>query len=560
MDNIQNKEIADLLFPNVSSDIAAIASAYPPRALSADAKVTRYAPSPTGFLHIGSLFSALVSERVARASGGVFYLRIEDTDKKREVENGAAEQTETLIRFGVQIDEGVLNGTAVGEYGPYVQSERKDIYLSYVKHLLEQGKAYPCFCTSEELEATRAKQEGLKIRPGYYGEWAVHRDDSIGDVRKNLAEGKSFVVRLRSNGNWDNKFKFTDEIKGAVTVTENDQDIVILKSEGLPTYHFAHVVDDHLMGTTHVLRGDEWLSSLPVHLQMFRMLDWPAPKYGHMSPIMKNDAGTKRKLSKRKDPEAAIRYYLTEGYPNDAVIEYLLNIANSDFEDWRKANPDAPHADFVLKLNRLSKSGALFDLNKLIDISKNVISRMSAWQVYDLTLEWARENDSDFAGRLESQKEYFIQIFNIERDGAKPRKDFSKWSEVKESVSYFFDDQFDVASLKDTQAFPAHLERHLVAEVLRAYADRLQGAAFPATRDEWFEDLKKFAIERGFADDMRAYKAEPEKFKGSVADIAMMLRVSLTGRTQTPDLFEMISVMTVERVVRRLRSVADILA
>jgi glutamyl-tRNA synthetase len=439
-----------------------------------------------------------------------------------------------------------------------VQSERKNIYLAHVKHLLEQGKAYPCFCTSEELEASRTKQESLKIRPGYYGEWAVHRSDGIEDIRKNLAEGKSFVVRLRSEGNWDNKFRFTDEIKGTVAVTENDQDIVILKSEGLPTYHFAHVVDDHLMGTTHVLRGDEWLSSLPVHLQMFRMLGWPAPKYGHMSPIMKNDAGAKRKLSKRKDPEAAIKYYLTEGYPNDAVMEYLLNIANSDFEDWRKANPDAPHANFVLKLNKLSKSGALFDLNKLIDISKNVISRMTAQQVYDMTLAWATAYDADFARRLADQKDYFVQIFNIERGGAKPRKDFSKWSEVKESVSYFFDDQFDASSLKSSDALPAHIERSYVAEVLRAYADRLANGAFPASRDEWFDDLKRFAVERGFADDMRAYKADPSAFRGSVADIAMMLRVALTGRTQTPDLFEMISVMTVDRVAGRLKAVADL--
>lgn len=543
---MSNTEIANILFPQVQKSLDFYNNAYPARTLDKDAVVSRFGPSPTGFLHIGGLFSALISERFAHANNGTFFLRIEDTDKKREVENGVKELVDALTRFGIKIDEGINDK---GEYGPYVQSERKEIYLTIAKFLVEQGLAYPCFCTSEELEATRTKQEELKIRPGYYGEWAVHRNITLDEIKQNIEKQIPFVLRLKSPGSDSNKYNFNDEVKGKVSVTENDQDIVLIKSDGLPTYHFAHVVDDHFMGTTHVIRGDEWLSSLPIHLQLFRMLGWTAPKYGHISPILKSENGNKRKLSKRKDPEAAVEYYLQEGYPNEAVIEYLLNIANSDFEDWRKENPDVSNEDFHIKLTKLSKSGALFDINKLNNISKDVISRMSAEEVYKLTLTWANTYDTDFATRMIDQKEYFINLFSIERNGVKPRKDFGKWSDVKESVEFFFDDLFITPNLAN---YAEGTNPAVAIEVILRYANRFTDNPLPTTKEDWFADLKAFASECGFTADMKEYKANPEKFKGAVGDVAMMLRVAVTGRMQTPDLFEMINVMGLERFNKRL--------
>lgn len=543
---MSNTEIANILFPQVQKSLDFYNNAYPARTLDKDAVVSRFGPSPTGFLHIGGLFSALISERFAHANNGTFFLRIEDTDKKREVENGVKELVDALTRFGIKIDEGINDK---GEYGPYVQSERKEIYLTIAKFLVEQGLAYPCFCTSEELEATRTKQEELKIRPGYYGEWAVHRNITLDEIKQNIEKQIPFVLRLKSPGSDSNKYNFNDEVKGKVSVTENDQDIVLIKSDGLPTYHFAHVVDDHFMGTTHVIRGDEWLSSLPIHLQLFRMLGWTAPKYGHISPILKSENGNKRKLSKRKDPEAAVEYYLQEGYPNEAVIEYLLNIANSDFEDWRKENPDVSNEDFHIKLTKLSKSGALFDINKLNNISKDVISRMSAEEVYKLTLTWANTYDTDFATRMIDQKEYFINLFSIERNGVKPRKDFGKWSDVKESVEFFFDDLFITPNLAN---YAEGTNPAVAIEVILRYANRFTDNPLPTTKEDWFADLKAFASECGFTADVKEYKANPEKFKGAVGDVAMMLRVAVTGRMQTPDLFEMINVMGLERFNKRL--------
>jgi glutamyl-tRNA synthetase len=548
-----NTDIADILLPHTSKNVENFASIYPDRNLGIDAQITRFGPSPTGFLHIGGLFAALISERLAHSSGGIFFLRVEDTDKKREVENSVSELTDTLIRFGLKIDEGISNSSHPGAYGPYLQSERKDIYLTYIKYLLITGNAYPCFCTPEELEAIRNEQENLKIRPGYYGKWAVHRDITPEEIEKNLSEGKSFVIRLKSNpSSIGGTHKFTDEIKGEVSVTENDQDIVLLKSDGLPTYHLAHPVDDHLMGTTLVIRGDEWLSSLSIHLQLFKMFGWKVPKYGHISPILKSENGNKRKLSKRKDPEAAVEYYLNEGYPNEAVIEYLLNIANSDFENWRKENPLVPNYNFKIKLSKFSKSGALFDINKLNNISKEIISRMPAEQVYDLILSWAQQYDKEFAIKISNEKEYFIKILSIEKTGTKPRKDFSKWSEVKDSTFYFFDDLFEKHTLDDNVL---KIKDTAGENIRLGYADRFLNKAFPVNKEEWFDDLKLFAAEMGYATDMRDYKDSPEKYKGSVGDIAMILRVVLTSKTQTPDLFEMIQVIGKERVIQRLRKI-----
>lgn len=553
--NETNKQIVDILFPEVTGTISTYLEKYPKRELPEGALVTRFGPSPTGFLHIGGLFAAMTSERMAHQSGGVFFLRIEDTDKKREVEDGVSAITTALARFGLKIDEGVqADGSEVGAYGPYKQSERKSIYLVFVKHLLELGFAYPCFCTSEELEATRATQEEQKIRPGYYGKWAVHRDITLAEIKSNLAAGKSFVIRLKSNGSELNKIPFTDLIKGDVSVTENDQDVVLLKSDQLPTYHFAHVVDDYLMKTTHVLRGDEWLSSLPIHLQIFDLLGFKAPHYGHISPIMKSENGARRKLSKRKDPESAVEYYLSEGYPNDSVFEYLLNIANSDFEDWRKANPNLPNTDFNIKLTKFSKSGALFDILKLSDISKGVIAKMSATEVFDLTLAWAQTYDESLAKLLNDNQDYCLKIFGIERNLEKPRKDFSKWSEVKEGIFYFFDEMFSTYTAQNKLDFGENLSNVVVKEVLQKYT-AFHDHTLP--KEVWFEKLKDFAETVGFARDAKAFKLDEAAFKGHVGDIAMILRVALTSKTRTPDLYEVMQTLGQDRVLGRLEAAAS---
>ncbi len=546
-----NEAIADMLFPDVTNPVDFFYKKYPPRNVAAGAKVTRFAPSPTGSVHIGSLFTALVSQRLAHHDpSGVFFLRLEDTDKKREVEGGVAGIIEALSRFSIPIDEGVISEQEeIGAYGPYKQSDRKDIYAAFIKHLISLGHAYPCFCTPEELEAARKSQEAQKIKPGYYGEWAKHRTCSKQEIGEQFKAGKPFVVRLRAHGSDQNKFLYKDLIKGNVTVSENDQDVVLLKSDGLPTYHFAHVVDDYLMHTTHVLRGDEWLSSLPIHLALFEVFGWQAPLYGHISPILKLDGDIKRKLSKRKDPEAAVSYYAEKGFPVAGVMEYLLNIANSDFEDWRKAHPSLPNTAFEIKLEKFNKSGALFDLAKLSDISKEVIARMSADEVYSKIFEWANTYDTAFAKRMSDQKDYFLKILSIERSAENPRKDISMWSEVKENIFYFFDDMFKEFVKNTGLVFPETftVSKEDVKNIISAYVQEILLATKTddqkQTRDEWFGALKNFGERKGFAKDIKEYKKNPAGFKGHIGDVAMILRVALTAKTRTPDLFEIMSVM-----------------
>ena len=435
------KDLAELIFPDVK-DISYYEEKYPERNLPEGAVVTRFAPSPTGFVHIGGLYQALVARTVAKKTGGVFFLRVEDTDQKREVENGVTGIVNSLKDFDMAPDEGMISDTEeIGNYGPYKQSLRKEIYQAYAKYLIAQGKAYPCFCTQEELDEIRQKQESAKIRPGYYGVWAKCRNLTVEESAEKIKNGEPYIIRFKSPGREDRKIKHKDVIKGNVDFPENDLDIVIIKADGLPTYHFAHAVDDHLMHTTHVIRSDEWLSSVPLHLQLFHELGFKAPKYAHISPIMKNDNGGKRKLSKRKDPEAAVEYYKKEGIPSEAVKEYLLNIANSTFENWRKANPDKSIDEFDFQLNKMSVSGALFDMIKLLDIGKTVISKMTAEEVYNYSLIWAKEYDEELAKMLED-KEYALKVFGIERGNKKPRKDISKWSDVKENISYMYDEEF----------------------------------------------------------------------------------------------------------------------
>lgn len=548
------KDLADLIFPN-AKEISYYEEKYPERDLPEGAVVTRFAPSPTGFVHIGGLYQALVARTIAEKTGGVFFLRVEDTDQKREVENGVTGIVNSLKDFDMAPDEGMIGDTEeIGNYGPYKQSMRKEIYEAYAKYLIEQGKAYPCFATPEELEEMRAKQEAAKIRPGYYGVWAKYRNLSVDEAIEKIKNGEKYIIRFKSPGREDRKIKHKDIIKGNVDFPENDQDIVIIKADGLPTYHFAHAVDDHLMRTTHVIRSDEWLSSVPLHLQLFQELGFKTPKYAHISPIMKNDNGNKRKLSKRKDPEAAVSYYKEEGVPAEAVKEYLLNIANSSFENWRKANPEKKMEEFDFQLNKMSVSGALFDMIKLLDIGKTIISKMTAEEVYEKALEWAKVYDKELEGML-NDKEYSLKILGIERGNAKPRKDIAKWSEIKNAIVYMYDNKFLNSDIEYDYAKIA--DKAEIQKILTTYMEKY----FDIDDDKqvWFDKMKDLAEEMGYAREVKAYKQEPEKWPGHVGDISTVIRVSLTGRQNTPDMYEIMQVLGKESVTTRLEKAIQIL-
>ena len=540
------KELANLIFPEVK-EITYYEEKYPRRQLKEGAIVTRFAPSPTGFVHIGGLYQSLIARKLANQTEGVFFLRIEDTDQKREVENGITGIVNALNDFAIVPDEGMISQTEEkGNYGPYKQSLRKEIYQSYAKHLIEEGKAYPCFCSPDEIEKIREKQEAAKIRPGYYGVWAKCRNHTVEEMAEKIKNGESYIIRFKSPGREDKKIKHHDVIKGNVDFPENDQDIVIIKADGLPTYHFAHVVDDHLMGTTHVIRGDEWLSSIPLHLQLFHEMGFKAPKYAHIAPIMKNDNGNKRKLSKRKDAEAAVSYYEEEGVPEDAVKEYLLNITNSNFENWRRANPEKKMEEFELQFNKMSVSGALFDMIKLLDVGKTVISRMTAEEVYQKTLEWAKRHDEELVKMLQD-KEYALQVLGIERGNKKPRKDIAKWSEVKENIDYMYDEEF----YKKAKEYPYQVikEKEEIEKILNLYIEKY----YDETDDKqtWFDKIKELAGEMGYAKEVKEFKANPDKYKAHVGDVSTVLRIALTARTNTPDMYEIMKILGKERISKR---------
>lgn len=542
------KDLANLIFPD-AKEISYYEEKYPERDLPEGAIVTRYAPSPTGFMHIGGLYQALIAIKVAKQTNGVFFLRVEDTDQKREVENGVKEIVTSLKDFGLEADEGMISDKeGKGNYGPYKQSQRKEIYQAYAKYLIEQGKAYPCFCTPEDVEEIRAKQEAAKIRPGYYGVWAKCRTVTVEDAIKRIQNGENYIIRFKSPGREDRKIQHHDVIKGKVDFPENDQDIVIIKADGLPTYHFAHAVDDHLMHTTHVIRGDEWLSSVPLHLQLFHELGFKAPKYAHIAPIMKNDNGNKRKLSKRKDAEAAVSYYAEEGIPAEAVKEYLMNIANSTFENWRRANPDKSMDEFQLQLNKMSVSGALFDMVKLLDVSKTVISKMSAEEVYENALNWSSKYDQELAEILKD-KEYALKVFGIERGNKKPRKDISKWSDVKENVEYMYNELFD----KNEEEYPFQVinDKESIEKILKLYVEKYYDEN--DDKQTWFDKIKELAGEMGYAKEVKEFKANPGMYTAHVGDVSTVLRVALTKRTNTPDLYEIMQVLGKEEIERRLR-------
>ena len=540
------KDLANAIFPE-AKEITYYEEKYPKRNLKERAIVTRFAPSPTGFVHIGGLYQSLIARKLAKQTEGIFLLRIEDTDQKREVENGITDIVQSLDNFGIEPDEGMISETeGKGNYGPYRQSLRKEIYQSYAKYLIEQGKAYPCFCTPEELEEMRAKQENAKIRPGYYGVWAKCRNITVEEAIQKINNGEPYIVRFKSPGREDRKIKHHDVIKGNVDFPENDQDIVIIKADGLPTYHFAHAVDDHLMRTTHVIRGDEWLSSIPLHLQLFHELGFKAPKYAHIAPIMKNDNGNKRKLSKRKDPEAAVSYYDEMGIPKEAVNEYLLNIANSNFENWRRANKDKSIDEFELQLNKMSVSGALFDMVKLLDVGKTVISKFTAEEVYESSLNWAKNHDKELVEMLQD-KEYALKIFGIERGNKKPRKDIAKWSDVKENIEYMYDDKF----LTKEQEYPYQVinEKEDVDKILDLYMKNYYDEN--DDKQTWFDKIKELAGELGYAKEVKEFKANPDSYKAHVGDVSTVLRVALTRRTNTPDMYEIMQVLGKESIAKR---------
>ena len=546
------KDLANLIFPN-AKDIKYYEEKYPERNLPEGAIVTRFAPSPTGFVHIGGLYQALVAKTVAEKTDGVFFLRVEDTDQKREVENGVTGIVNSLKDFDMAPDEGMITDTEeIGNYGPYKQSLRKDIYQAYAKYLIEQGKAYPCFCTPEEDEERKAKQEAAKLRTGYYGVWAKCRNLTVEEMAEKIKNGESYIIRFKSPGREDRKIKHKDVIKGNVDFPENDQDIIIIKSDGLPTYHFAHAVDDHLMRTTHVIRSDEWLSSVPLHLQLFHELGFKAPKYAHISPIMKNDNGGKRKLSKRKDPEAAVSYYKEQGIPTDAVKEYLLNIANSTFENWRRANPDKKMEEFDFQLNKMSVSGALFDMIKLLDIGKTVISKMTAEEVYEKALDWANEFDSELVEMLKN-KEYALKVFGIERGNKKPRKDIAKWSDVKENIEYMYDDKF----YSKTQEYPYQVisDKESIEKILKLYIEKYYDVN--DDKQTWFDKIKELSVEMGYAGEVKEFKANPGKYKAHVGDVSTVLRVALTSRTNTPDMYEIMKVLGKETIEKRFEKAIE---
>lgn len=550
---MDHNKLAELLFPHIDKTMEEyLTEIYPPRNLPQGAMVTRFAPSPTGFLHIGGLFTALVNERLAHQSGGRIILRIEDTDKKREVEDGITGIVAGLRDFGVEFDEGMMSQTEEkGDYGPYQQSRRGPIYQAFCKELVKRGLAYPCFCTEEDLAAIRKQQEAEKALPGYHTTYARCRDLTMEQIEENIKAGKPYVMRLRSPGKPGGRIKYKDVIRGEIEMDENIADIVLLKTDGIPTYHFAHAVDDTLMGTTHVVRSDEWVSSVPTHLQLFYVLGLKPPKYAHVSPVMKEDNGAKRKLSKRKDPEAAVSYFVDEGYPKEAVLEYLLNLANSPFEDWRRQNKTAPYQDYKLQLNKMSQSGALFDLVKLADVSAGVIGAFDAEKVTKDVLEWAKGHDEELYTLLNRDTDYAQGIFAIDRGGKKPRKDIRKWSDVRDYVSYFYDETW-----QGEYDLPENLQKEDMIAILDTYAKAYEEAP---DKNTWFDGVKAICEGLGFCPEVKAYKQDPTGWKGHVGDVSNVVRVAITGRKNSPDLWSIMTLLGKERSLSRLEKMKEFL-
>ena len=547
-----NKDLANLIFPNITKTVEDYEKEYPKRDLKEGAIVSRFAPSPTGFMHLGGLFQAIIDYVIAKSSGGVFFLRNEDTDKAREVDGAVELIMETLTHYGLVPDEYEFDGKIVGNYGPYIQSERKEIYHAFIKHLIEIGRAYPCFCDKEELDQMRENQEAMKVRPGYHGRFARCSRLSVDEAMEKIKNGEKYVIRFRSNGNFDNKFEFDDLRQGKLYLNENDIDEVIMKSDTmLPTYHFAHVVDDHLMHTTHVVRGEEWLPSAPKHIQMFEAFGFEAPKYIHTPLIVKKDGDSLRKISKRKDPEASMSYYDLLGYPTLAVIESLMTIINSNYEEWHTINPDKKFDEFIFSANKMSTSGALYDLMKLDDISKNIISKMSKDELYEKSYEWACKHSESLKSIIDKDVEYYKNIINIERESEKPRKDIARYSDIENLIWYMYDDIFD--SKEINYEWKNITDKEEIKKILNTYMNKYFDLS---SQEEWFNKVKLMCDELGYASNMKDYKKNPDNFKGNVADISTVLRVALTSKCMTPDLYSIMKLFGRDRILNRYNKIS----
>ena len=535
--------LAELLFPDITKSISDFEEKYPPRDLPAGAVVTRIAPSPTGFVHLGNLYNA-IGERLAHQTGGVFYLRIEDTDQKREVEGAVEAVIDAMNFYGVHFDEGVTKDGESGAYGPYRQRQRKEIYQTVAKSLVQRGLAYPCFCTEDDLKAMHDAQEAAKDNYGYYGKYAVWRDRPAEDIKAELEKGTEWVLRFRSEGDPEHMIPVLDGIRGELKVQENYTDFVLLKSDGIPTYHFAHVCDDHFMRTTHVIRDESWLATLPIHVQLFDILGWERPVYCHTATLMKMDGSSKRKLSKRKDPELALSYYSEVGYPQEATWLYLLTVLNSNFEEWHLANPDADSRAFTFSLEKMSTSGALFDLEKLDNIAKEYLARQNADFVYDGLLRWAKIYDPALADRMTAKADFYKAAINVGRGGEKPRKDYGSWSAAAKFLAFY-----DTATFCITDPCPENADGDMKREILTRYLDTLD---FADSQEEWFAKVKQITEALGYAVQPKKYKKNPELYKGSIVDVTNLLRVALTGRQNAPDICEISHVLGEEETRRRL--------
>ena len=550
---ITNKQLADLIFPNITETIEDLEKRYPLRDLPEGAEVTRFAPSPTGFLHTGSLFTSMICRKVASQSGGVFYIRLEDTDTKREIAGSGEQLLSQLHIFGVDPDEGYLGNSEKGQYGPYVQSKRAEIYCVVIKHLIEEGKAYPCFCTSEDLDELRKEQESKKLNPGYYGEFAKCRNLTNEERYERIKNGDRFVIRFRSSGNHENKITVTDLIKGTFDIAQNDQDIVIYKSDGLPTYHFAHAVDDHFMRTTTVIRGEEWVASLPIHVELFAALGWKAPKYAHLPVIMKVDeeTGNKRKLSKRKDKEAAVSFFIEDGYLPKALIMYLMTIANSNFEEWILNNHFENMEDFVFSFKKMNNEGALFDMGKVNFFSRELLVKFNKDEFTQLALTYAKEYNPELESLINQDPKYFANIINIDREKANPRKDYEKFGNIPEIISFFYEDGYQKA-LKNGLVFNEKFSNADIKEALLAIKEKL---AIAEDEQSWFNNLKEIGVELNYAANNKDYKANPEAYKGNIGDLAEILRITLTTRRNAPNLYSVMALLGLEESHRRIDNV-----
>ena len=548
-----NADLAELLFPDVTLTIDDLERKYPMRELPEGAQVTRFAPSPTGFLHTGSLFTTLISYLTAKKSGGVYFFRLEDTDTKRTIQGSGDLLIQELAQFGLVADEGYFPEGDKGAYGPYKQSERREIYKAVIKELVRRGRAYPDFCTPEDLEKIRKFQEEHKILPGYYGAYARDRNLSVEQRIEKIKAGTRWVIRFRSEGDHDKKTKFVDAIRGEIELQDNDTDVVILKSDGLPTYHFAHVCDDHFMRTTIITRGEEWIPSTPIHLDMFRALGWKPPKYAHIPSIMKLDHGNKRKLSKRKDPEAAVSYFLDNGYCPKALLVYLMSIANSNFEEWSIAHKSFDLNEFPFSLKKMSLDGALFDEGKLNYFSKEVIAKMPLEELFIAVKDYADAHDEEFAKRIKESPEYVKRILNIEKDRKNPRKDYAKYSDIYPLIKFFFHDEWE-RKLAEGLSFPSRYESSDIKSLLLDLRDHM---AFGDDETTWWNGVKEIASAHGFASSNKDYKANPDAYLGSVSDGAELLRIAITTSSQSPNLHEILEILGPEEVKLRLEKICQ---